>query len=215
MMFEWLDLVKLLAAALAGALIGLERELSAKPAGLRTNIMICLGAAMFTIMSDRLAEGHAVSDRARVAAQIVTGVGFLGAGAIIHLRRSVLGLTTAATIWVDASVGMAFGAGEFILGTVGAVLTTMVLFALGFVESRLARWRTVGRFEAEIEVAENAKAIIKKAARASGVRTKTWAVTKRPDVLVARFKAYGPVDRLKKLERQLMDSDAVRVLKRL
>ena len=103
------DVFNILLATFLGAAIGLERELSGKSAGLRTNLLICLGAAIFTIISKRMVVGE--GSTTRVAAQIVTGVGFLGAGALIQDRRGVHGLTTAATIWLVASIGMACGAG--------------------------------------------------------------------------------------------------------
>ncbi len=122
------DVLSLIFAILLGGIIGLERRLSGKAAGLRTNVLICLGAAVFTIISRRMAGTDSV---ARIAAQIVTGVGFLGAGAIIQDRGGVHGLTTAATIWLVASIGMACGAGFFILACISTILAILVLFGLG------------------------------------------------------------------------------------
>src|SRR5205823_10496477 len=102
---------RLLLAAVIGGLIGAERELRRKSAGFRTNILIGLGAAIFTVCSMTLAPGP--SDPTRIAAQIVTGIGFLGAGAILHSRDGVHGLTTAATVWVNAALGVAAGGGQF------------------------------------------------------------------------------------------------------
>src|SRR5947207_3055506 len=104
-------MVRLMLAAGLGAAIGIERELRQKAAGLRTNMLIALGSALFTIVSIELAKVGGTPDR--VAAQIVTGIGFLGAGSILGSGRSVHGMTTAATIWVNASVGMAAGAGLY------------------------------------------------------------------------------------------------------
>src|SRR5690349_12459167 len=98
-------MLRLLLAAALGAVIGLEREYRRKPAGLRTNILIALGSALFTTVSVQLGQGGNTPDR--VAAQIVTGVGFLGAGAILRGRDHVTGVTTAATVWVNAAIGMA------------------------------------------------------------------------------------------------------------
>ena len=109
---------KLLLATLLGGAIGLERELAGKPAGLRTNILICVGAALFTQLSVDIArigftpDGRPYGDTTRIAAQIVSGIGFLGAGAILHGEGAVVGLTTAATIWVVAAIGTAVGAGR-------------------------------------------------------------------------------------------------------
>src|SRR5215470_2217720 len=109
----------LIAAGLAAA-IGLEREYHQKPAGLRTNMLIGIGSALFTILSIGFAQaGQGTTDR--VAAQIATGIGFLGAGAIMRDRHSIHGLTTAATIWVNAATGMAVGAGAYKLAVTSTV----------------------------------------------------------------------------------------------
>src|SRR5690606_42014922 len=108
---------RLFLAALLGGIIGLEREATGKPAGFRTNLLICLGAALITEISIAIAHDTALqqplqADPGRIAAQIVSGIGFLGAGTIMQTRGSVTGLTTAATKWVVAAIGMATGAGE-------------------------------------------------------------------------------------------------------
>lgn len=134
-MTEWEALLRLVLAAVAGAFVGLDREIRDKPAGLRTNAIVATGAAMFTIVGI-LAFGEG-DPSSRVAAQIVTGVGFLGAGAIIQQRAGVEGLTTAAGIWGAAAVGMAFGAGLYILGLGGAILLMILLTVIGVVEGYL------------------------------------------------------------------------------
>jgi putative Mg2+ transporter-C (MgtC) family protein len=123
-----------LAGALGGA-IGLERELKHKPAGLRTNMFICLGAALFTILSAELA-GEFTGDHTRIAAQIIPGIGFIGAGSILHSRGSVQGITTAATIFVVASVGMAAGGGLYLTAILSTVLIMLALIVLGWLETR-------------------------------------------------------------------------------
>jgi putative Mg2+ transporter-C (MgtC) family protein len=137
---EWPnDLVSIILAALLGAGIGLERELSGKAAGLRTNLLICLGAAVFTVISREMATdpGDSVT---RIAAQIVTGVGFLGAGAIIQDRRGVHGLTTAASIWLVASIGMACGGQFYILAIVASLIAVLALIGLGKLNKPLERY---------------------------------------------------------------------------
>jgi putative Mg2+ transporter-C (MgtC) family protein len=133
------DVISLILAAFLGAAIGLERELSGKSAGLRTNLLICLGAAIFTIISRKMVAGTDGSV-ARIAAQIVTGVGFLGAGAVIQDRRGVHGLTTAATIWLVASIGMACGAGFYALAVVSTLIVIVVLVGLLKLAKPLARY---------------------------------------------------------------------------
>jgi putative Mg2+ transporter-C (MgtC) family protein len=132
------DVFSILLATFLGAAIGLERELSGKSAGLRTNLLICLGAAIFTIISKRMVVGE--GSTARIAAQIVTGVGFLGAGALIQDRRGVHGLTTAATIWLVASIGMACGAGFKDLAVVSTLITIIVLAGLSKLAKPLERY---------------------------------------------------------------------------
>ena len=129
-------IVRLIVAAILGAAIGLEREWRRKPAGLRTNMFICFGAAMYTILSDSLAVEH-IGDHTRIAAQIIPGIGFIGAGSILHSRGSVTGLTTAATLFVVASVGMAAGGGLYLTATFATVLILVSLSFLGKVERRL------------------------------------------------------------------------------
>lgn len=133
-------LLRLVLAALLGGAVGLERELQEKAAGLRTNILICVGAALFTELSGQLAlvdSWAGTPDPTRISAQIVTGIGFLGAGTIIQSRARVRGLTTAATIWVVAAIGMAVGAGALSLAVGGTVLILLVLVGLGFLERRM------------------------------------------------------------------------------
>jgi len=209
-----IDLGKLLAAVVAGAVIGLERETHDKPAGFRTMILICLGAALFTVIGVRLGEGSGF-DRARIAAQIVTGVGFLGAGAIIQFRGNVIGLTTAATIWVVASVGMAFGAGAFLLGTVATVITAAVLFGLEFAESRIARWRTRATYEIEAAPDQDLQDIVARLLKQARVHQDSWTVSKKPDGVSGRLTVTGPSARLSEFEEALARSASIRELKRL
>ena len=128
---SWEQIVPLLLAAGLGGLIGLERQLHDKPAGLRTNILICLGAAVFTLVSKLMAAEDGQSTT-RIAAQVVTGIGFLGAGAIIREPKGIHGLTTAATIWLVASIGVACGAGLYELAVAATIICGAVLL--------IARW---------------------------------------------------------------------------
>lgn len=126
-------LARLLLAAILGGIIGLERQLRHRPAGLRTNMFICFGAAMFTVLSRQLAGTP--SDSARIAAQIIPGIGFIGAGSILHARASVTGLTTAATLFVVAGVGMAAGGGLYLTACFATVIILIALVLLGRVEA--------------------------------------------------------------------------------
>jgi putative Mg2+ transporter-C (MgtC) family protein len=127
---------RLLLAALLGGLIGLERELSRKPAGLRTNMLICLGAALFTLISYQMA-GDFGGDHTRIAAQIIPGIGFIGAGVVIRGQGTIVGITSAATIFVVASIGMAVGAGMTVTGIFATFLLLACLVVLGKFEDRV------------------------------------------------------------------------------
>jgi putative Mg2+ transporter-C (MgtC) family protein len=131
-------ILRLLAAAVLGGFIGLERELKRRPAGLRTNMFICFGAAMFTLLSSELA-GVFTGDHTRIAAQIIPGIGFIGAGSILHAKTgNISGLTTAATIFVVASVGMACGGGLYLLALFASLLLFLSLRILGWAEQQFS-----------------------------------------------------------------------------
>ena len=131
-----ISLLRLGLAAILGGAIGLEREIKHRPAGLRTNLFICLGAAMFTLLSDELAVEH-IGDHTRIAAQIIPGIGFIGAGSILHNRGDlVTGITSAATLFVVASVGMAVGGGLYLTAVFATVLILICLFLLGRAEQQ-------------------------------------------------------------------------------
>lgn len=128
---------RLMLAALLGGLVGLERELSHKPAGLRTNMLICLGAALFTIISTETVHAFGAGDPTRIAAQIIPGIGFIGAGVVIRERGTIIGITSAATIFMVASIGMAVGSGLVATSIFSALLLLACLVVLGNVEQRL------------------------------------------------------------------------------
>jgi putative Mg2+ transporter-C (MgtC) family protein len=131
---------RLLLAAVLGGAIGAERELNDQAAGLRTHMLLTIGACLFTLISAYGFGSGIGTDPSRLAAQIVTGIGFLGGGAIVRHGLTVKGLTTAASIWATASVGVAVGAGSYVLGIGGAVLVVGTLFGLRRVSNVLQRW---------------------------------------------------------------------------
>ena len=141
--FSWLQQIvvvngaisRLLTASALGGVIGLEREVKRRSAGVRTNLLICLGAAFFTLLSAVLA-GDASPNKGQVASNIVQGIGFLGAGLIIHNRSRISGLTSAASVWVVASIGMACGAGLLAAAAVATVIVVVALELVGFLERR-------------------------------------------------------------------------------
>lgn len=133
-------LLQLGLATLLGGAIGLERELGGKPAGLRTNILICIGSALYTQLS--ISMVHGATDASRVAGQIVTGVGFIGAGTILHARGAVVGLTSAATIWVVAAIGVALGSAHYPEALLTTLMVLVVLQGLGRIEIFVERQST-------------------------------------------------------------------------
>lgn len=138
--------IKLIISILLGGAIGLEREMSSKPAGFRTNVLICFGSALFTIISIKMCQNLQVLDlgaSTRIVAQIVTGIGFIGAGTVLRGQGSIQGLTSAATIWAVAAIGMAIGVGEVYLAIISTVLIGIVLTIFGRLENYFnARRRT-------------------------------------------------------------------------
>jgi putative Mg2+ transporter-C (MgtC) family protein len=139
-----LDLgVRMLLAAVLGAAIGFEREIHEHPAGMRTHLLVSLGSGIFTVLSivafsgPPAPNGSLPTDTSRVAAQIVSGIGFLGAGAILKYGTSVRGLTTAASLWATAAVGMACGAGEWLIAAIGTAIVIFSLWPLNVVVNRI------------------------------------------------------------------------------
>lgn len=124
-------ITKLILSAVLGMIIGLERQLHKKPAGLREHGLVCMGSALFTIVSLSF-----TGDASRIASGVVTGIGFLGAGTILHLKDKVVGLTTAAELWVVAAIGLAVGIGLYSVATVTTVLVLLILISGKFVEKK-------------------------------------------------------------------------------
>ena len=131
---------RLCLSAVLGGVLGVEREWRGKAAGLRTNILIAMGSALFTVMSIDVSSGSG-GDSTRIASGIVTGIGFLGAGAIMRNGSSIKGLTTAAMIWVNAAIGVAAGGGEYRVAIIATIVALVVLIVLGPAERALAKLR--------------------------------------------------------------------------
>lgn len=191
-------LLQLVLAVLLGGVIGLERELKGKPAGLRTNILICIGATLFTVLSYRMAHEH--GDPGRVAAQILTGVGFIGAGTILHMRGAVTGLTSAATIWVVAAIGMALGSSAYVEALGTTVVVIVVLAGLERVEDLVARQAVSSRLIVHARPEHNAVEEIESLVRATGLGVERSASRRENVDLVVELEVRGP----KRLHDQLL-----------
>jgi putative Mg2+ transporter-C (MgtC) family protein len=177
-------------ATLLGGVIGLERELSGKPAGLRTNILICMGSVMYTQLSLTMASVNA--DPTRVAAQIVTGVGFLGAGTILHARGAVVGLTSAATIWVVAAIGVTLGAGHYLEALGSTVLVVLVLGGLRWVERQVERRATTGRIFVHARPDPDVVEVLEAVVRGTGLEILRQGSRVEGDDTVIDYEVRGP-----------------------
>src|ERR1051325_2074044 len=182
--------LKLLLAAVLGGLIGLEREIRDKPAGLRTNILICVGSTLFMSISTKVAELLG-GDPTRIAAQIISGIGFLGAGAVLHSHGFVLGLTTAATIWVVAGVGMALGSGMYGVAVFVTAMSLVTLYFLSFIEDRIQGRRSYS-YSLVVSDLNQALASINRVLQESSVAAASFNFKKRADNYRVWFKLLIP-----------------------
>ncbi len=193
-------LLKLVLAVVLGGAVGWERETSGKPAGLRTNILICLGATLLTDVSLRMpllgpgVTDVTVADPARLAAQIVSGIGFLGAGTIIQARGSVTGLTTAATLWVVAAIGIAIGVGGYVPAVGSTLLVLLVLVPMQWMEKRMEEGRTEREMVLTLVASEGVVERILRKLKDVGLDARRRSVEKPPDEerLVVRCVLRGP-----------------------
>jgi putative Mg2+ transporter-C (MgtC) family protein len=206
-------MVRLMLAAVLGGIIGLEREIKRKPAGLRTNMFICFGSAMFTILSNDLASQWGIGDHTRIAAQIIPGIGFIGAGSILHDKGGVSGLTTAATLFVVASVGMACGGGLYLPAIFATMLIYLALHVLGLLERRFnlkpltMNYTIVSEKSADDLVSEVNTAMEARGKEMHGVRLSR---SNGKEKLV--FRVDGTRNEHRELINQLRQSDALRSL---
>ena len=198
---HWLRLellVQLVLAVILGGVIGLERELKGKPAGLRTNILISIGATLFTVLSMRMAAEK--GDPGRVAAQILAGVGFIGAGTILHTRGAVTGLTSAATIWVVAAIGMALGTGAYVEAVGTTALVMIVLTGLARLEKLVAARSSITRLLVHLRPGAEAVEGIEDLVKRTGLELERIEARQENVDLVVELELRGP----KRLHDQLL-----------
>jgi putative Mg2+ transporter-C (MgtC) family protein len=203
----WVELGKLLLAVALGGILGAEREFHDRPTGLRTTVLISLGACLFTIYSPVLGgEG----DPVRITAAIVSGIGFLGAGVILREGGRISGLTTAATVWIAAAVGMGVGGGFYLLSVAGTLLSLAVLGGLFVVETRIDLAREVREYV--VTVPYRAETIDKLTAlfEECGLRVQRHGESKDADGVVCHWRARGSTKGHDLLVRRLFDDPDVR-----
>jgi len=202
------NLVKLGMAVLVGGLIGAEREYQDKAAGFRTIILITVGSTLFTILSLTLDPGNT---QTRIAANIVTGIGFLGAGAIIREHGKIGGLTTAATIWLSAALGMGIGAGELAFMLVSTSVVLIVLFFFPLVERRIDRIREARTYKVVIGLG-NAKGIekIQQALEECSLKAIESHQQKTESAITSTWQVIGSPKNQKKFVEMLMKDKSVK-----
>lgn len=195
--------LRIIFSAFLGGLIGLERAIHHKPAGLRTNMFICVGAAIFTLLSDELASKYGIGDHTRIAAQIIPGIGFLGAGAIMRERGGVIGLTTAATMFVVASVGMAVGGGLYWTAAATAAVILVLLIVVGQMESIFGLKIRRMVFRLTTQVLEPTMSAANAAFAESKVSVESLRVLRMEQEFVLEFEANVSLHQQKKLAAKI------------
>jgi putative Mg2+ transporter-C (MgtC) family protein len=203
--------MRLVVALLVGGAIGLEREFKGKPAGMRTNMLICVGSCLIMILSIEIARSAArVADPGRIASQAVTGIGFLGAGTIMRSRFHVAGLTTAATIWALAAIGLTIGAGFLLLSVIVAFLITVTLVFIGYVESRLDMKRSYHVVQVSLERGEGVIREVMALFTAMRLSNEALEIARSGDVWHATFEYSASHDKHRSLVEKLSASPGVR-----
>src|SRR5262245_48478498 len=195
--------LKLFLAAVLGGLIGAEREIRDKPAGLRTNMLICVGSTLFMTISTTTANAFG-GDPTRIAAQIITGIGFLGAGAVLHSHGYVMGLTTAATIWVVAGVGMALGAGMYVVAVFATLMTLATLYFMTCIEGKIQSRKSYN-YELEVTDLDRALSSINAVLHESSIPPATYNFRRKADHYRVWFNLLATHDANLQITRRLSE----------
>lgn len=199
------DVIKLLLAILVGGLIGVEREFRDRTAGFRTIIFICVGATLFTIFSIKLGGDK---DPVRIAANIVSGVGFIGAGAILRDEGRVMGVTTASTIWLAAALGMGIGGGYYLFPGVVTVIISIVLWIFPRFEERIGNIREQRTYQVVCLINHEKVKQLEARLREHGLRVKSRKRIKRGDEMICTWVTFGsPKNHNQFAEMLFADSD--------
>jgi putative Mg2+ transporter-C (MgtC) family protein len=200
------EIIQLLIALVIGGVIGIEREISSKAAGFRTMILISLGSALFTIMSLKLG---APDNEDRIAANILTGIGFIGAGVVFKEGFNVVGITSAATIWITAALGMAIGSRDYALAIWGTVLTIIVLFLFEYVQNLFTRYHQHRGYHIIFQSETKTQEIVKKLDEIK-LRYSRKIETKNDNELHLTIDIFGMKDKIEVFNKYLLDLPGVR-----
>ncbi len=196
------ELVKLIIAVLVGGLIGAERERQNKAAGLRTMILICVGSALFTIISSKIEGAN--------AANIISGIGFLGAGVILREGGRITGLTTAATIWLSAALGMGIGSSQYILVAAAVLVVTIVLWFFPRLEERLSLPSEVRTYAITCQISWNKFKELKNLFKDQDLIINSYKQEKRGGDMVCTFEVFGPTKRHDRVVQRLLADKEVK-----
>jgi putative Mg2+ transporter-C (MgtC) family protein len=206
--------LKLILAVALGGLIGFERESSQKPAGFRTNILICLGATMMMILSQLILQGKEAngSDMTRIAAGVITGIGFIGAGTVIQAKGIVIGLTSAATLWAVAGLGLVIGSGYYLIAIIftGIVILTLVLFRQ--LETQYLK-RSLYHYHLKTKYSRDILLNIKKLALHEGIKFKEIAHKEEGNIYTIDFSFPAPEEKEQKFKWSLLNLDGILEIK--
>jgi len=206
--------LKLFLAVALGGLIGLERETSHKPAGFRTNILICVGSTMVMALSSLILQGRegSGSEMTRIAAGVVTGIGFIGAGTIIQARGSVLGLTTAATLWAVAGLGLVIGSGHYLIALIftGIIILTLVIFRQ--FEGQFLK-KSLYHYHLKLKESKEALTTIRSLAFHEGIKFQEFTLKKERNFTFVDLSFPAPEEKENKFNQDLLALEGILELK--
>ncbi len=206
--------LKLLLAVALGGLIGLERESSQKPAGFRTNILICVGSTMMMILSGLLLQGKEGSggDFTRIAAGVITGIGFIGAGTIIQSRGIVVGLTTAATLWAVGGLGLIIGAGYYIPAIIFTAIIILTLIIFRQIEGQYLK-KSIYRYNLKTKYSKDILSNIKKIALHEGIRFRELTLKKEENLAIVDLSFSATEEKEQKFSQSLFEVQEISEIK--
>lgn len=208
--FQETSIIRLFVALLAGSVLGLEREFQRKAAGIRTIALICIGSALFTILSVEIG-GQASADR--IASNILTGIGFIGAGVIFRGGFTIDGITTATVIWVSAAIGMAIGIGEFMIAWAAVGISLLILWGLTFVEKFIMKERERKYYAIKYREDSLSTSELEMMFSSNGLSVKSLSTTKSREnqmvILEGKYEITGPIKRLAALNELLLKNEHI------
>ena len=206
--------LKLLLAVALGGLIGLERESSQKPAGFRTNILICVGSTMMMILAGLLLQNQqtAGGDITRIAAGVITGIGFIGAGTIIQSRGIVIGLTTAATLWAVGGLGIVIGSGYYFPAIIFTVIIILTLIFFRRLEGQYLK-KSIYHYHLKAKYSKEVLVNIKKLALHEGIRFRELTLKKENDLSIVDFSFPSTEEKEQKFNQGLLDIEEILEIK--